>query len=152
MTASSRKDNEAPAQSGGLPAREGESWHRSFDSELQKAAHATTEWAYSGGEGRRRAVATILADVMMAVEKGQLAEARDLMARLVVLSRWTTMSLDDVAGTLGLGQAERDEIRAGLVEGLVADGHDREHAIEIADQLAANSLWSLDIDESPPGP
>ena len=123
-----------------------------FESELQKVARAITEWAYSGGEGRRRAVASILADVMMAVERGNLAEARELMSRLVVLSRWTTMTLDEVAGTLGLDEAELDEIRAGIVEGLVADGHDREHAIEIADQLAANSLWSLDIDESPPGP
>lgn len=118
-----------------------------FESELQKVAHAITEWAYSGGEGRRRAVASILADVMMAVERGNLAEARELMSRLVVLSRWTTMTLDEVAGTLGLDEAERDEIRAGIVEGLVADGHDREHAIEIADEMAANSLWSLDMEK-----
>ena len=122
------------------------------EQELQRMARDITEWAYSGGESRRRAVAALMADAMVAIASGELAQARDVLSRLVVLSRWTTMALDEVAGTLGLDEAERDEIRAGLVEGLVADGHDREHAIEIADQLAANSLWSLDIDESPPEP
>ena len=62
-----------------------------FESEMQRVAHAITEWAYSGGEGRRRAVASILADVMMAVERGHLVEARELMSRLVVLRRFAVL-------------------------------------------------------------
>ena len=110
-------------------------------------ARDITEWAYSGGESRRRAVAALMADAMVAIASGELAQARDVLSRLVVLSRWTTRTLDEVAETLGLDQAERDEIHSGIVDGLVADGHDREHAIEIADGLAANSLWSLDVSD-----
>ena len=118
-----------------------------MEQELQRMARDITEWAYSGGEGRRRAVAALMADAMVAIASGELAQARDVLSRLVVLSRWTTRTLDEVAETLGLDQAERDEIHSGIVDGLVADGHDREHAIEIADGLAANSLWSLDVSD-----
>ena len=65
--------------------------------ELQNAAHTITVWAYSGSESRRRAVAELLADVMVAVEQDRMAEARDQMRRLLVMASWTEMSLDEVA-------------------------------------------------------
>ena len=45
--------------------------------EIRNAAHTITVWAYSGSESRRRAVAELLADVMVAVEQDRMADARD---------------------------------------------------------------------------
>ena len=43
------------------------------EQELQRMARDITEWAYSGGESRRRAVAALMADAMVAIASGELA-------------------------------------------------------------------------------
>ena len=117
--------------------------------EIRNAAHTITVWAYSGSESRRRAVAELLADVMVAVEHDRMADARDQMRRLLVMASWTEMSLDEVAEALGLDATDRQAMLDEITAGLVRQGHDPEQALALAEELVQNTLWSIDVEPAP---